>query len=303
MKKYFIITVDTEGEGGWSYRRGDEVHTICASYIPRFQELCEKYGFKPVYLVNYEMIMNDECANYLADKQKVEKCEIGIHVHAWNTPPYYELPQYECDQTFLIEYPKNIMREKFRNTYNLITEKMHRRPISHRAGRWVMNDDYFRMLEEFGIKIDCSYTPYINWNNTKGGSMSGPDYRRKPNKPHWIGDVLEVPMSIYIKRWNGFQKIKKILKTFLYGVPVWLRPAAASTKEMKRIVFKNKYFERKDCVEFMIHSSELMPSGSPYFPDDKSINDLYNSMDELFRYAVSLGYEGCTLQEYYDKFK
>ena len=55
MKK-FIITVDTEGDNLWGYKEGDTITTNNALYIPRFQELCENYGFKPVYLTNYEMI-------------------------------------------------------------------------------------------------------------------------------------------------------------------------------------------------------------------------------------------------------
>ena len=47
--KYFIITVDTEGDNLWNYKLGDEVSTKNADYIPRFQRLCEKYGFKPLH--------------------------------------------------------------------------------------------------------------------------------------------------------------------------------------------------------------------------------------------------------------
>ena len=51
---YFIITVDTEGDNLWKWKKGDPISTQNAVLIPRFQELCEKYNFKPVYLMNYE---------------------------------------------------------------------------------------------------------------------------------------------------------------------------------------------------------------------------------------------------------
>ena len=50
MKKRFIITVDTEGDDLWNYHQGDIIRTENTLYIPRFQELCEKYRLKPVYL-------------------------------------------------------------------------------------------------------------------------------------------------------------------------------------------------------------------------------------------------------------
>ncbi|WP_395754844.1 hypothetical protein [Edwardsiella ictaluri] len=49
----FIITIDTEGDNLW--QNHDRITTENARYLPRFQLLCEKYGFKPVYLTNYEM--------------------------------------------------------------------------------------------------------------------------------------------------------------------------------------------------------------------------------------------------------
>ena len=52
-------------------------------------------------------------------------------------------------------------------------------------------------------------------------------------------------------------------------------------------------------VEFMIHSSELMPNGSPYFKKTEDIDKLFKTMEKLFSYALKKGYVGCTLEEYY----
>lgn len=46
--KYFIITIDTEGDNLWTYKKGNQVGVENIKYIPRFQELCNKFGFKPV---------------------------------------------------------------------------------------------------------------------------------------------------------------------------------------------------------------------------------------------------------------
>ncbi len=54
--KYFIITVDTEGDNLWNYIPGTEVETKNAEFIPTFQVICDKYNFKPVYLANFEML-------------------------------------------------------------------------------------------------------------------------------------------------------------------------------------------------------------------------------------------------------
>ena len=60
MDRFFLITVDTEGDNLWAWHKGDPINTTNTRFIPRFQELCNKFGFKPVYLTNYEMLMDDE---------------------------------------------------------------------------------------------------------------------------------------------------------------------------------------------------------------------------------------------------
>jgi hypothetical protein len=52
----FIVTIDTEGDDIWNGPR--EITTCNARYLPRFQELCERFGLKPTYLVNYEMAVS-----------------------------------------------------------------------------------------------------------------------------------------------------------------------------------------------------------------------------------------------------
>lgn len=292
---FFIITVDTEGDNGWMYRDGDDVKTENALSIPRFQELCEGYGFKPVYLTNYEMILDTRFVAYIKPKVEAGLCEIGIHVHAWNNPPLYQLDRKYEGNPYLIEFPLDIMKKKFSITYSMIKEKIGVAPVTHRAGRWAMNGDYFKILEEFNIKVDCSVTPGISWSKSAGATIAGgPDYSNEKNMLKTYGQVLEVPMTIMSIR-SGGDTIKRRIKSLLKRKNVWLRPAVSSLNEMKRVVDKSK---RSDFVEFMIHSSELMPGGSPYFKDNEAIERLYFDMEMLFKYVKERGYEGITLKEY-----
>ena len=56
---------------------------------------------------------------------------------------------------------------------------------------------------------------------------------------------------------------------------------------------------KSDYLMLMIHSSELMPGGSPTFESNESIEKLYDDLEILF-YELSKEYEGCSLKEYYD---
>ena len=116
---------------------------------------------------------------------------------------------------------------------------------------------------------------------------------------HFIGKVLEIPMTIRQFRLSMRGTWKHRIKTMLTGEHIWLRPASSSLKEMKNLCNRVSAEPENDYLEFMVHSSELMAGGSPYFKDEESIEMLYGNLNELFAHVSDLGYRGATLEEYY----
>lgn len=298
--KSFIITIDTEGDNLWHYVKGAPVKTENVKFIPRFQKLCNKYGFKPVWLTNYEIITSNEYVNYIKEPLAKGQCEVGIHVHAWNNPPLYDLKSQYHGNPYLIEYPDDVMRAKFKTTYDLIQERLGVQVKSHRSGRWAMDERYFRMLEEFGVTCDCSYTPGVSWTTSEGETVpGGSDYRNVPKGAHMIGNVLELPATV--RRYRHYLSggsLKHLLRTMLKGGAIWFRPALSSLADMKKLMNDVDAESGNDYLQFMIHSSELMPGGSPYFKDAAAIHKMYDTMEQVFAYVRELGYEGETLESY-----
>ena len=68
MKRFFI-PIDTEGDNLWAWREGDPICTENAKFLPRFQSLCEEYGFRPDYLTNYEMASDNFFRDFAGNKQ------------------------------------------------------------------------------------------------------------------------------------------------------------------------------------------------------------------------------------------
>lgn len=299
-KKYFIITVDTEGDNLWSYKKGEQITTHNTKYIPRFQELCEKYGFKPVYLTNYEMLCDDAYVHYVKHKEHEGLCEVGLHLHAWNNPPLYDLDAKYDGNPYLIEYPDDVMRAKFDVLYKLFCEKIGHKPYSHRAGRWAMDERYFKLLEEYSIKVDCSVTPHIDWSRSMGETRGGSDFRQYPTNSHWIGNVLEVPLTVLHTRTVFTSSWKHNIRTLLQGRNIQLRLATHSLKEIQNLVTRCAQDPLCDYVEFMLHSSELMPNGSPYFKNEADIDAMFQNMEDLYSFVARLGYGGGTLNEYFN---
>ncbi len=305
--KHFIITIDTEEDNQWNYDQKDT--TLNVDFLPRFQELAEKFGFKPVYLTTYSMALNSKFVDYFKEKQNKGLCEIGMHLHAWNNPPEYVLPKINKQRPYLIEYPTNIMEDKIKKLDDLITKKFGMKAISHRSGRWAINEDYLKLLEKYNYKVDCSVTPHVDWHKMFGQTkIGGTNYKKSSEKEYFITDkILEVPVTI--RRLRILEKMRmKTLKGFvkeciLYVTKKsqWIRPSNSFCIDgMKKVI--DKCNKNNEYVMFMIHSSELMPGGSPNFKTEESIEKLYQVIIEIFKYLKDLGYVGVTLKEFYSEY-
>jgi hypothetical protein len=309
--KYFLITVDTEGDNLWEYRLGNPITTENARYLPRFQNLCNNYGYKPVYLTNYEMVRDDFFVKFVLKELSDSNCEIGLHLHAWNSPPYYELSPGDNNYglPYLIEYPRAVMNEKTDFLLTHLRNIFNTGIVSHRAGRWAMNRDYFDILAEHGIEIDCSITPHISWENKPGFSFGskGSDYTTCPENPFITktssGNILEMPVTIrrlrILPRTLRIRPLFSGIKEFITRKPVWLRPNGNNLQDLLSLI---KVIQRSDSdyLMFMIHSSELMPGGSPTFKTEASIEKLYQDLKIIFT-AISKSFAGIMLKDYAKK--
>ena len=170
MKK-FLISIDTEGDNLWDWDEKSPIGTLNSSYLPRFQELCDRYGFMPTYLSNWEMVSDPEFCRMVGEWASEGRCEVGMHLHAWNTPPFFELDVDTNDNPglpYLIEYPEEAMEAKVDAITLAIERNIGIRPVTHRAGRWAMDPRYFNLLARKGYLCDCSVTPHIDWKTSPG---------------------------------------------------------------------------------------------------------------------------------------
>ncbi|MBC8952968.1 polysaccharide deacetylase family protein [Xenorhabdus sp. PB62.4] len=308
----FIITIDTEGDDLWQNR--EQISTKNTYYLPRFQDLCERFGFKPVWLTNYEMAMDDSYIEFAKDVIARNTGEIGMHLHAWNNPPIVSLTDDDMRyKPYLIEYPKEQIKAKIDFMTNLLEERLQTKMLSHRAGRWAFNEYYAQLLVEYGYQVDCSVTPKVDWRFTKGNpnGNGGTDYSRFPAHAYFMdlqdiskeghSALLQVPMSIQYKHSPVMNFIKQKydrLRGKQRSPSVnWLRPKGGNLEPMKAVV-RQTLASGSDYVEFMLHSSEFMPGGSPTFKDEEQIEQLYRDLEGLFEFLKPL-MQGMTLAEYY----
>jgi hypothetical protein len=184
------------------------------------------------------------------------------------------------------------------------------------------------MLLEQGYEVDCSVTPYVNWRANAGAPdrAGGPDYRRFPRRPYYINGadiarpadegLLEVPMTVLTS--TLYRKASIIYKVPLLrraahrvspGV-AWLCPIQPALRTglrrhlqvMLNTARRAKHDAGAQHLEFMVHSSELMPGGSPEFQTHADIELLYEHLERLFT-EVSQWCRGRTLTQFAAEFR
>jgi peptidoglycan/xylan/chitin deacetylase (PgdA/CDA1 family) len=313
----FLVTIDTEGDNLW--RRPPTVTTRNSRFLPRFQQLCESHGLRPTYLTTWEMADCSDFREFAADTMRRGSGEIGMHLHAWSTPPHVQLTEDDNrHMPYLIEYPRAQMAAKIKNLTEKLRDTFEVPITSHRAGRWGFNATYARLLVEHGYRVDCSVTPEISWRSTAGDprGSGGPDYAGYPSTAYWLdlddirvpgsSVLVEVPVTTFPRRqrprieWARRRTRDNVLASRaidrLRPRALWLRPDGRNGRGLPRLL-QTARAEDRDYVQFMLHSSELMPGGSPRFPSVRSVEALYEDLERLFS-AAAAEFRGRTLSEY-----
>lgn len=321
----FIITIDTEADDQWNRNQLVSVENL--KYIPRFQELCDRYNFKPTYLCTYEIVEHNDFDTILNQYQKEGRAEIGSHLHPWTNPPYDNAHD-ACEDTSKAAYPSelplDLFRQKLEKLTKLIFLKTDENPTSYRAGRWGFDATHINVLLDLGYKVDSSVTPYVTWQNHQGNRRGGPDFRNATNDPYMLNNMdvckngnsvlFEVPttitsthrmfdVKILDRLFNRFRRLKigRSISRRLSLDPVWFRPYPKNSANALIGIYKTALRRKSPVIQMMFHSSELMPGGSPYNPTEESVELLFNKFEELFSFIARNGGQGVTLTEYADE--
>jgi hypothetical protein len=259
--------------------------------LPVFQQLCDRLGIRPTYLVDAPVVEDDRASAVLQEIAGSDRCEIGTHVHPWCNPPLTEFT--DARQSYLCNLPPAQQRAKIEWLTDRIEERFGRRPTSFRAGRYGLDDAGAAILSESGYAVDSSVIPFVDYSRE-----GGPDFSRAPWHPYRIGrelcrpdtegDLLEVPVSVgfncrsfraarsaqaAIRRSGLLRRVRVegILDRLGALQQIKLSPEQSSAARMNRLV--DRLLEQgSPAVVMMFHSSSLLPGESPYVRTEKDLS-------------------------------
>ena len=310
------VTIDTEADNQW--QGGCPVTTRNAAYWAPFQDLCDRHGISPTYLVATE-IVEDERARQLLSAWSRRGAEIGAHLHPWTTPPFADRPGLRYNDpahVYPSQLPDDLLHEKTSVLTAQIASAFGSSPTSYRAGRFGIDTRGATLLAEAGSTVDSSVTPLWSWRRHPGlDGTGGPDFRTHSPQPFLIEGrgahrLLEIPVTIMATyrplrsvpllldayQWLPVRAARKLLLSrWLSHQPVCLSPGPRYLTEDLVSVWRCAADAGLDAAVLIFHSSELMPGGSPFLLDAPAVRGLLDCLDAFFSFVREEGGRFLTL--------
>jgi peptidoglycan/xylan/chitin deacetylase (PgdA/CDA1 family) len=310
----FLVTIDVEEDNWARYDSAPALSNI--ERLPELQKLFDRYHVKPTYLITYPVATDQRSISILRTLMEEGRCEIGAHVHPWNTPPFSE--ERTVENTMLCNLGKDLQYQKIETLHGEICNNFHMEPKSFRSGRWGFSRSVAENIYRVGYRVDTSVSPYYSWEK-----YFGPDFSDRSPKPQCIqfgehgendSHLLEVPASIAFLQPN-FEYRNRVLKKItnsrlkhlrLVGVldklrivnKVMLSPETASGKEMILLAGSIQR-EGIDFLNMFFHSSTLVGGLTPFTKSAEDEKIFLRRIEVFLEYLAVSNIKSITLSESY----
>lgn len=300
----FVLTIDTEEEFDWTKPFAREGYgTGHLKAIPRFQALCDEFGIKPCYLVDYPITQDQFGIDLLGAYANAGTAEIGVQLHPWVNPPFDEalsaLNSYACN------LPEPLERAKLTILHQAIVGRTGIKPDAYRAGRYGAGPATPAILEDLGISIDSSVRARFDYSE-----QGGPNYTHHPVTPYWIkrARLLELPLTtvfagamrsagnVVFGEWFGSQTARSVLARSNMLERIALTPEGIPLGKAL-VAIDLALEERAPVIILSFHSPSLAVGHTPYVRDDHQLEELYQWFRQVFRHLQNSGVRPTTMAE------
>lgn len=293
-----LVVVDTEEEFDWNAdfdRNATGVRHM--REIGRFQEICDRAGVKPTYVVDYPIATQEESISALRPFAAEGRAVIGAHLHPWVTPPFEE----EVNRRN--SYPGNLQGDLEQRKLEALTAAIVAgfgvQPHAYKAGRYGLGPNTAAILSRLGYDCDLSFSP--------GFDLSvdgGPDYSATGSETSWLDHeqgLLELPATGgfvgYLRRYGAsLQRLADhdtgrrlrlggILSRSGLLSRIRLSPEGFTFAE-SRALTQQLLADGLRIFSFTLHSPSVQPGCTPYVSNDAERRALLQHINDYFHYFL-----------------
>jgi hypothetical protein len=313
-KPTLIVVVDTEENFDWSAQySSDSTAVYGMKRIEQLQALFDKFGVKPIYMVDHAVASQSEGYETLAKIAVSGRCEIGAHLHPWVNPPVREM--LSAPNSYPFNLPMELEAEKLRVLTAAIEKNLGKRPVAYKAGRYGVGAKTAQILLEQGYRIDLSVVPTRDYS-----ADGGPDFRAfQETRPYWLDSgkkLLELPFTTSfigsLSRSGGalFRLLSSKAGRFLHLPGIFARlgllnqvnltPEGVTVREAKALT-RHLLAQGDRVFTLAFHSTSLTPGSTPYVRDHDDLTRFFAWLEEYFVFfSGEIGGAFATTGDFYD---
>jgi hypothetical protein len=325
----FVVSVDTEADDAWT--QPESVRVTNVRQLERFQDLCDKYGVVPTYLLAYECATRDEALTVLQPLAENRRCEIGHHLHVWTTPPFQREGPTGVDldwiHAFQFQLPDSLFTEKAECLRQAIEKNFGRSPTSHRAGRFGIDQRTVDWLVSAGFTVETSmrkglrlmeFNSGVELSVPSGRPIQSAEYCLQENPYLWkcnvddqtVHDIVEIPATVDVpnnlvmnmllqllsQRWSGEEFLFRVYRKLSGGLRLLHPDPQLPPGEMARFI-RRASSRGVNVINLMLHSSELELGCSPFSQSKDDLDKVWHHLEDAFRCAHELGIKSESLSD------
>ena len=314
-----LVSIDTE-EDNWGSFTADGATVRNIQLVPRLQDVFDRWGARPTYLVNRAPLLEEASVGVLGRVAEHPGVEIGLHCHPWNTPPSTGEGE---DRSMMFRLSVEENRSKIACIMRLMKAELGIGPRCFRAGRWGFGPTVAQALLVEGIEIDCSVSPFIDW-----GAYGGPDFSAAPFEPYRFepdaplepvssGRMIQVPTTVGFLAGDPRRQARlrtRLERSALSRLRVvgmldrlgllarrWLSPETAGAETMMRLV-DAQLKQGVSMIQMTFHSCTLLPGVTPFVRDEADQAAFFDAIERTLRHCADLGLDFMTIGEYAERF-
>lgn len=291
------VVVDTEEEFDWNApfdRNATGVGHM--RHIGRLQSVCEAWGVRPTYVIDYPVATQAAGIESLAPLLRDGRALVGAHLHPWVSPPHEEVVNGR--NSYPGNLPAALERAKIETLRDAIASAFGVPPRIYKAGRYGIGPNSFASLEQLGFTVDLSPSPPFDY--TPAG---GPDFSRRGLAPAWVGpnrQVLSIPgtgaligrlprqglYALATRPWALALRLPGVLARLGAVERLKLSPEGHGADDMARLV---RWLVARGQRLFVLslHSPSIEPGHTPYVRTMAELDGLLGALDGFLRFFMT----------------
>ena len=298
----FTVTVDTEEEFDWQApltRQGHATTAIAA--LPDADRRLREGGAELAYMVDWPVAASEAASATLRRLADDHGATIGAQLHPWVNPPFDEA--LTAANSFPGNLPPALEAAKLDRLTDMIADRIGRRPIAYRAGRYGIGAATLELLAARGYRLDSSMRARYDYSDAAGpdfGAIGNQAFRTGPG-----GAIVELPLTtVYTgAARSGGAWLDRRLARVPHGRGVFAR-----TGLLARVALTPEDMPVADALEavrialgegvailnFSFHSPSLAPGHTPYVRDAADLAAFFGWWDKVLGLLAERGARAIT---------